>query len=104
MTPDLDLKEGPQSKKYQLAWAALILISGGWLASNWLPTLGATFNELITGIMGVLMLYFTGNVGNKFVVGHHMVQASKINSINASVNTSSTSITTPGGTNVTEFK
>lgn len=95
---DESLKENGQSRKYQLAIASLFLITAGWVAGNWSTALQQTFSELISGVMGVLVLYYTGNVGNKFVVGKHMVDTVK-----ARVG-SNTSTTTPGGTNVTESK
>jgi hypothetical protein len=35
------------------------------------------FSEFITGITGILMLYCTGNISNKFVVGRHIVEQAK---------------------------
>lgn len=99
---DETLKETGHSRKYQLAIAGLLLITTGWVAGNWSPALQSTFSELISGIMGVLVLYYTGNVGNKFVVGKHMVDTVKARSGHPNANT--TSITTSGGTNVTESK
>lgn len=66
------------SRKYKLALIALLLVTGGWAASGLLPGLAQMFSELTTGIMGVLMLYFTGNVSNKFVVGRHLVEQAKV--------------------------
>ena len=66
------------SRKYKLALIAMVLVTGGWVTGGFLPGLGQMFSELITGIMGVLMLYFTGNVGNKFVVGRHIVEQAKV--------------------------
>lgn len=79
-----ELKENAQSKKYRLAIISLTLITLGWVAGNWMPVLASSFSELMTGIMGVLMLYYTGNVGNKFVVGRHMVEAQKATTVGGS--------------------
>lgn len=68
------------SRKYKLALISLLLITGAWCAAGLLPGLGHIFSELITGVMGILMLYFTGNVGNKFVVGRHLVETAKLTS------------------------
>lgn len=68
------------SRKYKLALVALLLITGGWLAGAFWPGLSRMFSELIAGIMGVLLLYFTGNVSNKFVVGRHIVEQTKASS------------------------
>jgi hypothetical protein len=65
------------SRKYKLALIALVLVTGGWIVSGTVPGLAQMFSELITGIMGILMLYFTGNVGNKFVVGKTLVEQTK---------------------------
>lgn len=69
------LKNG--SRKYKLTLIALLLITGAWSASGLLPGLGHIFSELIAGIIGILMLYFTGNVSNKFVVGRHLVASTE---------------------------
>lgn len=66
------------SRKYRLAVISLLLITFGWLLASILPGLAQMFSELITGIMGVLMLYFTGNVGNKFVVGKTLIDRERI--------------------------
>lgn len=63
-----------QSRKYKLALIALCIITCGWVAGSYFTTLSGTFDELITGVMGLLMLYYTGNVGNKFVVGRYLNQ------------------------------
>ncbi len=66
------------SRKYKLTLISLLLMTAAWGISGFMPGLGQMFSELITGIMGLLMLYFTGNVGNKFVVGRHLVEQAKV--------------------------
>lgn len=66
------------SRKYKMALISMVLVTLGWIASGLLPGLAQMFSELIAGIMGVLMLYFTGNVGNKFVVGKTLVEQAKL--------------------------
>jgi len=54
-------------RKFKLAMAALGLITIGWIVSGQNKVLNESFSELVTGTMGVLVLYYTGNVGSKFV-------------------------------------
>lgn len=63
------MKESFQSKKFILAVVALTLITGAWVAGNWAPNLAGTFSDLVSGIMMVIVSYYGGNLGNKFVVG-----------------------------------
>lgn len=79
-----DQAQRNNSRKYRLALVSLLLITASWIMSGLLPGLAQMFSELITGIMGILMLYFTGNVSNKFVVGRHLVEQAKITSQKAS--------------------
>lgn len=65
------------SRKYQLALLGMILIITGMLLSTCIPGIQVLYPEFVAGILGVLMLYFTGNVGNKFVVGRYLVERSK---------------------------
>jgi hypothetical protein len=57
-----------QSRKYRLSLYSLLLVLGGWIASGYNPNLRDLYAELITGISAIQMLYFSGNVGNKFVL------------------------------------
>lgn len=65
------------SRKYKLAIVAMTLIVLGWIATAFVPLLLSSFSELINGIMAVLVIYYTGNVGNKFVVGRAIVEQVK---------------------------
>jgi len=62
------------SRKYKLALLSLLILITGWIISGYLPALQKTYSDLIGGVMGLLMLYYTGNVGNKFVVGRYLNQ------------------------------
>lgn len=66
------------SRKYRMGLLSLFLVTGAWVVAGLLPGLAQLFSELTTGIMGILMLYFTGNVSNKFVVGRHLVEQAKV--------------------------
>lgn len=67
------------SRKYKLSLIALVLIALGWLASSYIPNLKDMFSELTNSIMGILAIYYTGNLGNKFVVAKYIVEQSKVN-------------------------
>jgi hypothetical protein len=57
------------SRKFWLALTSLFLLTFTWIATGNNPVLASSFDQLITGVMGILMLYYTGNVGSKFVAG-----------------------------------
>jgi hypothetical protein len=65
------------SRKYRMALLSLLLVTGAWVVAGLLPGFAQVFSELTTGIMGILMLYFTGNVSNKFVVGRQQAKVTK---------------------------
>lgn len=55
------------SRKYKLALIAFALVALGWLATSTNNVLSEGYGELIAGIMSVLVLYYSGNVGSKYV-------------------------------------
>ena len=57
------------SRKFMLAIVAIVLITALAVLSTWLPGIQPVISELIGGIIGVLSLYYLGNVANKHVVG-----------------------------------
>lgn len=56
-----------QSRKYRLSLYSLLLVTVCWIAAGNIPGLKDIYAELIAGISAIQMLYFSGNVGNKFV-------------------------------------
>ena len=55
------------SRKFTLAIIAMMLLTGTSIASVWSPTLSSMMPTFIGGLLGILGLYFTGNVGQKVV-------------------------------------
>jgi len=66
----LDLHDGGKmSRKFILTIMALALLTGVALLSVKYAAIVAILPTFVGGILGVLSLYFTGNVMNKYVVG-----------------------------------
>lgn len=65
------------SRKYKLALTSLAIICVGVVAGTFAPGLAILLPELISGVLGVCALYYTGNVANKHVVGKQAVLLSK---------------------------
>lgn len=66
-----------RSRKFMLANFCLLLISAITVFSVWFVSLHAILPSFIGGILGVLSLYYGGNVGSKFVIGKTQVEISK---------------------------
>lgn len=62
------------SRKFIATVMSLVLITGVSVASIWSTAIPSILPTFIGGIMGVLSLYMTGNVANKFVVGKQQVE------------------------------
>lgn len=62
------------SRKFILTILGLLLVSGVAVAGIWSAAIPTVLPTFVGGILGVLSLYFTGNIANKFVVGKQMVQ------------------------------
>ena len=62
---------GPEkfkSRKLYMSLLALALLTTGFFAREGLDSLEGVYGEYVTGIIGVLGLYLTGNVMNKHVI------------------------------------
>ncbi len=59
------------NRKFKLAIVALALVTVGWISSGANAVLNESYSELVTGVMGVLVLYYTGNVGSKLVLSKY---------------------------------
>ena len=57
------------SRKFILTIVALMLVTGISTASIWYPGIQAVLPSFIGGILGILSLYFGGNVASKYVNG-----------------------------------
>ena len=60
---------GFSSRKFLLTLIGLVLVTIFSLMSIWYMPIAGLLPTFIAGILGVLGLYFGGNVANKFVVG-----------------------------------
>lgn len=66
----MDAADGAyRSRKFVLTLIGLLIITGVSVVGIWYPTVTAVLPTFVGGILGVLSLYFTGNVMNKFVIG-----------------------------------
>lgn len=58
-----------RSRKFVLTIMGLLLITLMSLTGIWYTTTAAILPTFVGGILGVLSLYMTGNVMNKYVIG-----------------------------------
>jgi hypothetical protein len=76
-----DLKSDPEgkkaSRKYRLALISLGIIMIGWGVVGYVTNLAPVYAELIAGVLGVLTIYYGGNVANKHIVGKQLVELEK---------------------------
>jgi hypothetical protein len=73
----IDEKAKRASRKYRLALIALGIILIGWGVVGWATSLAPVYSQLIAGVLGVLTIYYGGNVANKHIVGKQMVELEK---------------------------
>lgn len=59
----------PNSRKFFLTVGCIALLTFLCLLSVFYPALSAILPVFIGGLLGILSLYFTGNIANKYVVG-----------------------------------
>jgi hypothetical protein len=68
-----DLKDGSfGSRKFVMAIFAIILLTSIALAGIIYPAVVAILPTFVGGLLGILSLYFTGNVVNKYVTGKNL--------------------------------
>ena len=67
-----------KSRKFYLTLLCLCLITGFTVAGLWFTVVEALLPGYIAGILGVLSLYFTGNVWAKHVAGKQDVEMSRV--------------------------
>lgn len=63
-----------KSRKFLLTILAVILITAVAVLSIWFSTIISIMPTFIGGVLGVLSLYFTGNVMSKHVTGNNIVK------------------------------
>lgn len=69
----LDLKDGSySSRKFILTIFTIILLTTVSLAGIIYPAVVAILPTFVGGLLGILSLYFTGNVVNKYVAGKNL--------------------------------
>jgi len=56
-----------KSRKFLLALLALLIITGVSLGGIWSVTLAGVMPSFISGILGVLSLYYAGNIAKSYV-------------------------------------
>ncbi len=56
-------------RKYKLALISVLAILAGFAMCAINPVFIAVFSELVTGVLGVLLVYCGGNVGKSWAVG-----------------------------------
>jgi hypothetical protein len=56
------------SRKFMLACFCIMLITAVSTLSIWFPGIAPILPTFVGGLLGILSLYFTGNVMNKYVV------------------------------------
>jgi membrane protein DedA with SNARE-associated domain len=66
-----------KGRKFLLTVLSIFLITGMSVGTAFLETLQVVFPAFIGGILGILSLYFTGNIANKYVVNKIPCQQSK---------------------------
>lgn len=65
-----DIDTGPYNgRKFILTIASIVLITAYSIVAGFYVGLRENLSSFIGGVLGVLSLYFTGNVMNKLVVG-----------------------------------
>ena len=57
----------PDGRKYRLAIISLLIVLAGFGLAALNPVLATVLPELITGVLGINIVYNGGNVGNKLV-------------------------------------
>ena len=70
---------GYKSRKFNLTVLGLILVTAVALSALKWPAIVAVFPTFVGGILGILSLYFTGNVINRYVVNKRIIEEKKVN-------------------------
>lgn len=69
INPNIALTSTYKSRKFILAIVALVVITGVSVAAIWFSAVAGILPTFVGGILGVLSVYYGGNVGSKLVVG-----------------------------------
>jgi len=75
---DLEQSGTFASRKFVLTCISLATVTVVSVLGAWLTGIQAVLPTLIGGILGVLSLYFTGNIVNKYVVGKTMMPTDEV--------------------------
>lgn len=79
---------GFKSRKLLFAILTSLLIFGGGILAGKFQWFGPHYETMIGGLIGVLTVYLTGNVGSRWIAGNHAVAlAGKVESEQETVDT-----------------
>lgn len=56
----------PNGRKFKLTLLTLFLATAGFAVTAVVPVLASVYSELVSGLIGILLVYAGGNVGAKF--------------------------------------
>jgi hypothetical protein len=69
-----DNDNGFKSRKFFLTIGCIVVVTTVSLLGIWFPAIEAILPTFIGGVLGILGLYFGGNVGAKWVIGKTVAQ------------------------------
>lgn len=79
-----DLKDGSySSRKFIMAIFAIVILTSLALAGMIYPAVAAILPTFVGGLLGILSLYFTGNVVNKYVTGKNLKNLSETEGVDS---------------------
>jgi len=80
---ELMMETGYRSRKFFLTILSVLVLVLFSLMSIWFTAVAAILPSFIGGLLGILSLYFTGNVANKYVLGKVINNSNQIQATNA---------------------
>lgn len=80
---ELMMETGYRSRKFFLTILSVLILVLFSLMSIWFTAVAAILPSFIGGLLGILSLYFTGNVANKYVLGKVINNSNQIQATNA---------------------
>jgi len=80
---ELMVETSYRSRKFFLTILSVLILVLFSLMSIWFTAIAAILPSFIGGLLGILSLYFTGNVANKYVLGKVINNSNQIQATNA---------------------